>query len=213
MELEYNKIYEGDCEQIVIAWPAWSFDCIITDPPYPQEFLHCWTKLGVLAKHALLPGRFCIAYTGAMYLPEVIDRMSEHLNYYWTCTVMHTGSAGTVHARKMLAGAKQLLIYSNGKPLEPDGYFNDTIRGTGMSKTYHKWGQAVDELSSVIKYFTEPNDVILDPFCGAGTTCVAAELHGRRWIGIDIDKDAVKTAQDRTKEATNQFELWEKKRG
>ena len=33
---------------------------------------------------------------------------------------------------------------------------------------------------------SEPDDVVLDPFCGCGTTVAAAQALGRRWIGIDI---------------------------
>jgi len=40
-----------------------------------------------------------------------------------------------------------------------------------------------------IKLFTEPGDVVLDPFVGSGTTCLAAKQLGRRYIGIDIKKE------------------------
>lgn len=48
-----------------------------------------------------------------------------------------------------------------------------------------------------IKLFTEPGDVVLDPFAGSGTTCVAAKQLGRRWIGIDLEQEFVALAEDR----------------
>ena len=44
---------------------------------------------------------------------------------------------------------------------------------------------------------TKPNDIVLDCFCGSGTTCVAAKETGRRFIGMEIDKDYWKIANDR----------------
>ena len=41
-------------------------------------------------------------------------------------------------------------------------------------------------LESIIESSTKKNDLIIDPFCGCGTTILAAESLGRRWIGIDI---------------------------
>ena len=46
-------------------------------------------------------------------------------------------------------------------------------------------------LELVIKASSNEGDVVLDPFCGCATTCVAAERLGRQWIGIDISEKAV----------------------
>ena len=45
-------------------------------------------------------------------------------------------------------------------------------------------------LERIIKASTNEGDVVLDPFCGCATTCVAAEKLNRNWIGIDISKKA-----------------------
>lgn len=41
-------------------------------------------------------------------------------------------------------------------------------------------------LQPLIETFTKPGDLILDPFAGSGSTCVAADQCGRRWIGIEL---------------------------
>ena len=44
---------------------------------------------------------------------------------------------------------------------------------------------------------TGEGDIVLDPFCGSGTTCVAAKELGRQYIGIEIDPKYAKIAEDR----------------
>ena len=48
-----------------------------------------------------------------------------------------------------------------------------------------------------LKLFSFQNDVILDPFNGAGTTTLVAERTGRRYLGIDLSLDYCTTAQNR----------------
>ena len=52
-------------------------------------------------------------------------------------------------------------------------------------------------LRRIIETNSNPGDVVLDPFCGCGTTVAAAELTQRRWVGIDISPFAVKLVRDR----------------
>ena len=53
----------------------------------------------------------------------------------------------------------------------------------------------------VIRLFSPPNGVVLDPFVGTGTTTAMAKQLGRQWIGIDIDKRSASLAQGRTNAA------------
>jgi site-specific DNA-methyltransferase (adenine-specific) len=48
--------------------------------------------------------------------------------------------------------------------------------------------------------FGRPGDVVLDPFCGSGTTCVSAKSLSRHFVGIDINPAAVRLAQQRLNE-------------
>jgi len=55
-------------------------------------------------------------------------------------------------------------------------------------------------LERIIELVTDENDVILDPFCGSGTTCVAAKLLKRNFIGIDQSSEAVELSNIRLQE-------------
>ena len=56
-------------------------------------------------------------------------------------------------------------------------------------------------LERIIKASSNPGDVVLDPFCGCATACVAAEALGRRWIGIDISPKAVELVNMRLRQS------------
>jgi site-specific DNA-methyltransferase (adenine-specific) len=52
-------------------------------------------------------------------------------------------------------------------------------------------------LERIISLSSNPGDHVLDPFCGSGTTLVAAQMLGRKCIGIDVSHDACEVAQSR----------------
>lgn len=55
-------------------------------------------------------------------------------------------------------------------------------------------------LNQILNIVTDEGDLVLDPFCGSGTTCVSAKLLKRNFIGIDISKEAVELANSRLEE-------------
>lgn len=52
-------------------------------------------------------------------------------------------------------------------------------------------------LKRILEISTSEGDIVLDPFCGSGTTCVAAKSMNRKYIGIDISEDAISLAEKR----------------
>ena len=52
-------------------------------------------------------------------------------------------------------------------------------------------------LRRIILASSNPGDLVLDPFCGCATACVAADMLGREWIGIDLSEAAVKLVKHR----------------
>jgi site-specific DNA-methyltransferase (adenine-specific) len=63
-------------------------------------------------------------------------------------------------------------------------------------------------LHKIIKASSSEGDIVMDPFCGCATTCVAAQQLGRKWIGIDIEKQAVNILIQRLSSAENQGGLF-----
>lgn len=56
-------------------------------------------------------------------------------------------------------------------------------------------------LERIVRSSSNEGDVVMDPFCGCGTTMLAAERLGRSWIGIDVESMALKVLRDRFKTA------------
>ena len=56
-------------------------------------------------------------------------------------------------------------------------------------------------LERIIKSSSNPGDVVLDPFCGCATACVAADKLDRKWVGIDISPKAVELVNMRLQQA------------
>ena len=55
-------------------------------------------------------------------------------------------------------------------------------------------------LERIIQASSNPGDVVLDPFCGSGTTLAVAQKLGRNWIGIDMNPDAIELTRRRLDE-------------
>ena len=61
----------------------------------------------------------------------------------------------------------------------------------------------------IIEASSNPDDMVLDPFAGCATTCVAAEQLGRQWIGIDIREEAGDVIHERLENEVNGSMAWD----
>ena len=65
-------------------------------------------------------------------------------------------------------------------------------------------------LERIIQASSNPGDMVLDPFCGCATTCVASEKLGRKWVGIDLSEKASELVQRRLQDAIDELDLYHK---
>ena len=76
-------------------------------------------------------------------------------------------------------------------------YFADT-------RTLTKATFSMDIPEKAIKILSYKNDVVLDPFNGSGTSCVAAVVHDRRWVGIELSSNYCEIAKQRIQSFVDQ---------
>ena len=95
------------------------------------------------------------------------------------------------------------------------GSFNDvlwnkyTVNSNNMIKTkkeksdhgLHPTQKPISLMNALIELTTKPEQIVLDPFMGSGSTCVAAKALGRKYIGFEIDENYFNVAQKRLDEA------------
>ena len=183
---DFNKVFSDVANE--------SIDCIITDPPYPYEFINCWSELSLFAKRVLKPNGFCIAYSGQMHLPEVLKRMCENLDYYWTFAVYHEGQTQIINGVNLICRWKPVLIFQNGKK-KLSNTFQDYFISEHREKTGHDWQQSKSGVSYLIEMFTNEGDLICDPFAGSGTIIKASIEKKRNIIASEINEQTYNIAK------------------
>jgi 16S rRNA G966 N2-methylase RsmD len=171
------------------------YDFIITDPPYLKEYRHLYEELAILANDCLKDGGLLIAMAGQSYLDELYAMMSEHLTYYWTAAYLTPGQPTPLRQRNVNTTWKPLLIYSKGD--YKGKIFGDVFKSEGNDKDHHKWGQSVSGMTDIVSKICLSGQKILDPFCGAGTTGIAALKHGCLFTGLDIEEENVNISKAR----------------
>lgn len=180
-----------------------SIDWIITDPPYPKEFLYVYEELGKVAKRVLKENGSCLVLSGQSWLPEVMQNLSKNLNYHWTLSYRLPNGSLQVQNRNISTNLwKPLLWFVKGK--YNGEWVKDEIISEKREKEYHQWGQSESGFLDIIKTFTKKGEKILDPFLGGGTTAIVCIKNDRFFIGSDIEKKWIeKTEQRIMKELQN----------
>lgn len=191
------EILTGDFRQLSDSIEDNSIDAIITDPPYPREYLPLWADLAKIARRVLKPSGFLVSYSGQTYLPQVMAMLGSELEYYWLAGLEHIGRKGQRFEKRIINAMKPILIYCKPPVANQEDWFTDLVSSPQPSKAFHKWGQSVTPFRDLIEKFTSPGDLVFDPFVGGGTTPLACLQTGRNFIGCEIEPDKAEVARQR----------------
>lgn len=180
-------------------WRPQGVASIITDPPYVGDSIPLYEHLRDFAVDVLPQGGPLVVMTWQAILPNVI-RALEHpeLAYRWTICWRYANTENTVdHARRVFDCWKPILVYHKGAMPSDAPMMRDEIANKETDKGFHEWGQSVDGFERLVKTFSQPGDVVCDPFLGGGTTAIAALAQARRFVGCDVDERAIETSAGR----------------
>jgi len=218
MDRWLNKILLGDCLDVMREMPDKCVDLVLTDPPY---------GIGESNERNATRGNACRPTDYGHYTwdskripPEYFDeirRISQNQiifggNYY--------GS--------ILGDTSCYIVWDkdNGKNDFADCELAWTSFKTAVRKFKYRWNGMLQEnmrdkekrihptqkpvalFEWILRLYSKPGDIILDPFLGSGTTVAACINLERQYIGIEINPDYVLASQQRIKKATEQRRLF-----
>ena len=97
---------------------------------------------------------------------------------------------------------KRYLDEMRGNPV--DSIWDDIrpVQASAKERTGYPTQKPLALLERIVAASSNPGDLVLDPFAGCATACVAAEKLGRQWVGIDLSPKAVELVKMRLAELT-----------
>jgi site-specific DNA-methyltransferase (adenine-specific) len=203
-----DTIIHGNCIEVMRAMPAGTVDFILTDPPYITKYRNrdgqkvlnddnaAWLPNSAAEMHRVLKDdAFAISFYG---WPKV-----DLFFAAWKSAGFRIG--GHIVFRKPYASKSAFLQYRHegaylllkGNPPTPDSPLPDVMDWTYTGNKLHPTQKSIHILKPLIEAFSAPGNLVLDPFAGSGSTCVAARRTGRRFIGIELDSIHHQTATSR----------------
>ena len=203
-----NQIIEGDSARVLKDVPASSLDLVVTDPPYLVNYRdrdgrslrnddNADGVMPVFAPmaRAMKQDSYAVCFAGWSALPQFTAA--------WEAAGLRIVSQ--IIWQKRYASRKSFTEYrhesafvlAKGNPAKPARPLPSVMDWVYSGNRRHPTEKAVEIIAPLIRCFSKPGDLVCDPFCGSGSTSVAAALNGRDYLGIDIDAQHIATARAR----------------
>lgn len=212
-----NTVLHGDCIDVMAGFPAECVDFILTDPPYLCNYRDRsgrtvandndprWLKPAFAEAYRVLrPDSLCVSFYGWQQADRFIEawrvagfRIVGHLVF----AKSYASSARFVAARHECA-----YVLAKGQPPVPLRVLPDVLPWRYTGNRLHPTEKPVEPLRLLVEAFCPVGGLVLDPFCGSGSTLVAARDCGRKWLGIELDDRNAVTASRRLRRS----DFWNK---
>lgn len=207
-EIPLNEVVAGDCLEVLKTFPAKSIDLVITDPPYGMNFQshHRKVQYDKIEGDNKFPIEvfqelFRIAKRGVYVFcrwDNLIEVPPPKSVLAWVKNNWSMGDLKHEHGRQWEA----ICFY----PQEEHEFISripDVIHEERTGNNYHPTEKPVDLLQKLI--MANVCETILDPFCGSGSTLMAAKMLHKNYIGIEINEGYAKIARERLNGVTQRL--------
>ncbi|WP_288910966.1 site-specific DNA-methyltransferase [uncultured Thomasclavelia sp.] len=215
-----NTIQLGDCYELIKKIPDNSIDLIITDPPYEMEtrgagfhnkrdyydLIHDKKMANGISENLLKEFDRVMKKTN-IYIFCNKNQLPMYLKFYknknFDLLVWHKVNPIPTINNKYLSDLEYIVFARDKSVTMYNTYetssklFQSVVNKSDKQLYKHPTIKPLEIIKNLIINSSKEDNVILDCFCGSGTTCVAAKELGRRFIGIEIDKEYHKIATDR----------------
>lgn len=199
-QLPANAILHGDCIQVMRELTPNSVDFILTDPPYLVNFRDRqgrtlqndnnanWLKPAMAEAYRVLKqNRLMVCFYGWPRADDFLDAWRSAGFRPVGHFVFRKSYASSV--KFMKCQHEQAYLLAKGNPPLPQSPVADVQRLIYTGNALHPTQKAVVSLVPLVRTFTLPGELVLDPFCGSASSCAAALLTGREYFGIELDSE------------------------
>jgi len=218
-----NKIHLGDCYELIKSIPSKSIDLIIIDPPYEFSTLGGQNIRSVRKTFDEIEKMKLNVSINEMIFPELMRIMKSPNIYIWCNKVMipklinffvtkqgclmdiiswHKTNAMPLCGGTYMPDTEYCLYFKKDRKLNTTyetakTHYELPININDKKHFAHPTIKPLNIIKNLITNSSNENDIVLDCFCGSGTTCVAAKELNRRFIGIEINEKYHKIACNR----------------
>jgi len=194
-----GRLILGDCLAVMPTFPDRCVQFILTDPPYLVNFQDRsgrslandrygdWVAPAFAQCYRVLQDNaFCVSF----YAWNRIDQFFGAWRKAGFRAVGHFVFAKSYASKTRFVRYQHEAAYllAKGVPPLPAEPLPDVLPWRYTGNPLHPTQKPVSCLSALIGAFTRPGDIVLDPFAGSGSTCVAAHQCGRRYVGIELER-------------------------
>lgn len=220
------ELYNCDSTSLIKQFPSDTIDLIVTDPPYRvtsrgcngntggmltkeinkkgKVFLHNNVNISEYSKEffrLLKEGSHCYVMTNHVNLHEMLNAFINAGFHFIKSLIWDKGNK--IMGQYYMSCFEYILFFRKGKGIKINNCGTPDILSIPNKKTkidgknIHDTEKPVELMKILIENSSKEGDTVLDPFMGSGSTGIACKQTNRKFIGIEIDEQYFKIAEER----------------